>query len=129
MFAFSNHVLHKKRAQASTFAQFCNATQCIIGEPNILLFCHFIFVNTPNPITAIIALSTNSATPSTANLFCFGINMFSFFFGEGVTNSGSGIFFCTLSNIISPDCRYEQYSCVLPRCQFGFNNTFTSQCV
>ena len=34
MFAFSNHVLHKKRGQSSTFAQFCNATQCTIGEPN-----------------------------------------------------------------------------------------------
>ena len=69
----------------------------------VLLFCYFASVATPNPITAIIALSTNSATPITASLFCFRINICSLFFGEGVTNSGSGMFFCTLSNTISPD--------------------------
>ena len=37
----------------------------------VLLFCYFVSMATPNPITAIIALSTNSATPITASLFCF----------------------------------------------------------
>ena len=69
----------------------------------VLLFCYFVFMATPNPVTAIIALATNSATPSTASLFYFHINIHSHFFGEGITNSGSGIFFCSLSNTISPD--------------------------
>ena len=53
----------QKKQQPSTFAQFCNATQCTIGEPNNYSpsLLSFYFVTTPSPITAIITLSTNSA--------------------------------------------------------------------
>ena len=129
-----NYVLHKKGDDLHLSFHFVMQHNAPLVSTiiTVVLLCHFIFVTAPNPVTVIIALSTNSAILNNASLFCFGINIhFLFFFGEGVTNCGSGIFFWTFlfSNIISPDCRDEQYLCVLPRCQFSFNNTFTSHCV
>ena len=94
----------------------------------VIVFCHFIFVTTPNPITAINPLSTKSVTPSTEGCLFLHKHKLSFFrFKRNQIWVWNIILY---SNIISSDFRDEEYfSSVLLLCKLCFNNTLTSQCV